>query len=115
LFFDIREKKWMTDLLKDFDIDPSLFSTPSPSGEIAGTIDKRIAEGLGFTKEVTVVVGSHDQPCAALGVGAIKGGIAADGMGTVECVTTCMDDIVINSKMLKNNFATQVHAKVKNM
>ncbi len=111
LFFDIREKKWMDDLLNDFGIDPQLFSTPSPSGVIAGTVDKSIAQELGFSKEVTVVVGSHDQPCAALGVGAIKGGIAADGMGTVECVTTCMDDIVINSSMLQNNFATQVHAQ----
>lgn len=46
---------------------------------------------------------------AALGVGAIKDGIAADGMGTVECITTAMNRLVINNNMLNNNFLTQVH------
>jgi len=31
-------------------------------------------------------------------------------MGTVECVTTCMEDALTNEKMLKNNFSCQAHA-----
>lgn len=110
LFFDIREKIWREDILNTFDIDVNLFSTPSPSAVEIGFIDKKIAEDLGFKGNVSVVTGAHDQPCAALGVGAVRGGIAADGMGTVECVTTCSEDAITNEKMLGYNFGCQAHA-----
>lgn len=109
LFFDIKNKKWSSKILNEFDIDENLFSKPSPSGIEIGYVNKDIAENLGFTNKVAVVTGGHDQPCAALGVGAIEDGIAADGMGTVECITTAMDKLVINNNMLNNNFSTQVH------
>ncbi|MCE5330127.1 hypothetical protein LLG07_07345, partial [bacterium] len=110
LFFDVRLKKWREDILNTFGIDVGLFSRPSPSAVEIGYISRKIADDLGFTGNVSVVTGAHDQPCAALGVGAVKGGIAADGMGTVECITTCMEDALTNEKMLKNNFSCQAHA-----
>jgi len=110
LFFDVRAKKWTEDILASFDIDVNLFSTPSPSAVEIGFIEKKIADELGFKGKVSIVTGAHDQPCAALGVGAVKGGIAADGMGTVECVTICMEDALTNKEMLKNNFCCQAHA-----
>ncbi|MHB1274990.1 MAG: FGGY-family carbohydrate kinase [Candidatus Humimicrobiaceae bacterium] len=110
LFFDVRAKQWTEDILSAFDIDVDLFSAPSPSSVEIGFIDKKIADELGFTDKVSIVTGAHDQPCAALGVGAVKGGISADGMGTVECVTTCMEDALTNKEMLKNNFSCQAHA-----
>jgi len=33
-----------------------------------------------------VAMGGHDQPCGALGVGAIDSGRVADSMGTYECL-----------------------------
>ena len=110
LFFDVRTKKWTEDILASFDIDVDLFSAPSPSSVEIGLMDKKIADELGFKGKVSIVTGAHDQPCAALGVGAVKGGISADGMGTVECVTTCMEDAITNEEMLKNNFSCQAHA-----
>jgi xylulokinase len=110
LFFDIRKKVWTEDILSDFDIDVSLFSKPAPSGLEIGKIAKSVAEELGFNPDVSVVTGCHDQPCAAFGVGAVKGGISADGMGTVECVTVCSEEAITNERMLSNNFSIQVHA-----
>ncbi|MDD5659365.1 MAG: FGGY family carbohydrate kinase, partial [Actinomycetota bacterium] len=110
LFFDVRLKEWREDILNTFGIDVGLFSKPSPSAVEIGFIDKKVADDLGFKGHVSVVTGAHDQPCAALGVGAVKGGIAADGMGTVECITTCMENALTNKNMLKNNFSCQAHA-----
>ncbi len=110
LFFDIRKKVWAKDILEKFDIDPQLFSTPIASGEEIGTVDQTIASNLGFKNKVSVISGCHDQPCAAFGVGAINGGIAADGMGTVECVTICSEEALTTDEMLLNNFCLQVHA-----
>jgi Sugar (pentulose and hexulose) kinases len=109
LFFDVRKKKWSEDILDEFDIDIALFSKPAPSGIEIGKVSRKIAEELGFKTEVSVVSGCHDQPCAALGAGAVTGGIAADGMGTVECATICMEEAITNDEMLANNFGCQAH------
>ncbi len=110
LFFDIRKKVWVEEILSHFDIDVNLFSKPIESGIEIGKVDNKVAKKLGFVKDVSVVSGCHDQPCAAFGVGAVSGGIAADGMGTVECVTLCSEEALTTEEMLKNNFCLQVHA-----
>ncbi|MCL4378432.1 MAG: FGGY family carbohydrate kinase [Actinobacteria bacterium] len=113
LFFNVRKKIWANDILSGLDIDVNLFSKPSPSGIEIGYIKKSIAEELGFSGNVSVITGCHDQPCAAFGVGAIEGGIAADGMGTVECATICMEEALTNENMLEYNYSLQAHA-IKN-
>jgi len=109
LFFDIKASKWSGKILDELDIDPSKFSTPTPSGKVIGYIDPKVAEELGFEKKVALVTGGNDQPSAALGVGAIKKGISADGMGTFECITTASDDPVINDRMLEFSFSANCH------
>ncbi len=110
LFFDVRQKVWREDILSRFDIDVGLFSEPGPSGLEIGKVSDEIAKELGFKGRVSVVTGCHDQPCAAFGVGAVTGGIAADGMGTVECATVCSDEATTNDEMLQHNFGLQAHA-----
>jgi xylulokinase len=114
LFFDIRTKKWSSKILDECDLDINLFSEPYPSGCEIGYVNNEIAKLLGFKKKVSVVTGGHDQPCAALGVGAIEKGIASDGMGTVECIATATDKLIINNKLLRNGFPIQIHV-VNNM
>jgi len=109
LFFDIREKKFSKKILNEFDTDENLFSEPCPSGVEIGHIRDDIAESLGFKGKVSIVTGGHDQQCAALGVGAISGGIACDGVGTVECVTTVLDELIISDAMFENDFSTRAH------
>ena len=114
LFFDIRTKKWSSKILDECDLDINLFSEPYPSGYEIGYVNNETAKLLGFKKKVSVVTGGHDQPCAALGVGAIESGIASDGMGTVECIATATDKLIINNKLLRNGFPIQIHV-VNNM
>jgi len=109
LFFDIRQKKWSKRILDETGIDMDLFSEPSPSGIEIGYISNKVSRELGFGQKVSVVTGGHDQSCAALGVGALGGGITADGMGTVECEVIALNELVINKNMLKNNFNSQIH------
>jgi len=109
MFFDIRSKKWSKEILNKFDIDTGLFSTPVPSGIEIGVVGKTIAEDLGFKKKVSIISGGHDQQCAALGVGAVNKGISADSMGTVECITTVLEDLVTNDLMYTNNLTIRMH------
>ncbi len=109
LFFDLREKKWSNKILDAFDLDPDLFAKPTPSGTEIGIAREDIASDLGFKGSVSIVTGGHDQQCAAFGVGAISGGIAADGTGTVECVVPVFDDIIMKDSMFENDFTTRAH------
>jgi len=109
LFFDIRQKKWSTDILDKFDLDQGLFAIPTPSGTEVGKVSVEMAERLGFSRDVSIVAGGHDQQCAAFGVGAISGGIASNGMGTVECVVPVFDEIIMKDSMFDNDFSTRPH------
>ena len=49
--------------------------------------DPEIAGELNLPEKTFIVTGGHDQPCSALGAGAIEPGIAVYSSGTVECIT----------------------------
>lgn len=91
--FDIRRMAFCEDLLNRAGAKPSLFSKPMPVGTVVGKVSKKAADELGLDEDCKLVLGSHDQVCATLGAGITKAGQAADGMGTVECITSVFDSI----------------------
>lgn len=64
-----------------------------------------IAEKLGLTTDVTVVIGSHDQIVNALGAGVSKIGEAVDVSGTCECIEPLYAGIPESLEFQKLNFA----------
>ena len=82
---DIVKKEFSREVLDAVGISAELFSTPMCAGSIVG----KIKDEWGI--DATLVLGSHDQVCAALGAGVLEVGDAVDGMGTVECITTLFD------------------------
>lgn len=91
--FDINKMTFRADILEKSGISPSLFSLPMPAGSIVGKVRAELAAELGLNGDCKVVLGSHDQVCATLGAGVVTAGEAADGMGTVECITAVFDGI----------------------
>ena len=83
--FDVEKMVFSKEMLDAFGISTELFSKPMRAGSIVG----RVKEEWGTN--ATVVLGSHDQICTALGAGVLQVGEAVDGMGTVECITTLFD------------------------
>ncbi|MFH1009060.1 MAG: FGGY-family carbohydrate kinase [Candidatus Latescibacterota bacterium] len=108
--FDMGEKRWSGRMLQIAGLDEGLFPDVAPSGTLVGTVSGRVAEELGLPKGVRVVTGGHDQLCNALGSGVIETGMAAYGVGTVECIAPTFeqrpDDI---EGMLRNNFTCSPH------
>ena len=89
--FDIRKKQFADDILQVLDVSASLFSRPLPAGSVVGELKAEVKAAIGITESCKLVLGSHDQVCATIGAGIIVGGEAADGMGTVECITAVFD------------------------
>ena len=75
--FDIRALRWSEEILTAAGLDASMFSEAVPTGTVAGAD----ADGM------KVVAGGHDQVACAVGAGVFEPGVAAEGAGTVECVT----------------------------
>ncbi len=107
--FDVVGKKWSEELMDCAELDLNKFGEPVQAGAIVGEIPARLADELGLPRGVLLVAGGHDQPCAALGAGAIRSNIASDGMGTTECITPAFDRPVISRAMAACGFACVPH------
>jgi xylulokinase len=91
LAFDTRQQGWSEEILAATGISAECLPVPVPAGTSAGKLSASAANQLGFPVETTVVIGGHDQPCGALGVGVIDSGRVADSIGTYECLLAASD------------------------
>ncbi len=103
--FDIVEKRWSAEILNCAGIDESLLSMPVPTGTLAGSILKDLANKLGAPDNLKIVTGCHDQIAAAVGAGVFESGQAVDGTGTVECVTPVFDGIPDNEGIYDGGYS----------
>ena len=86
LAFDVRKRKWSAEILSTCDLSEDLLPIPVPAGTIAGEISTIAAKELGLRPGTPVVLGGHDQPCAALGSGVLDPGRVSASLGTYECL-----------------------------
>jgi len=56
-----------------------------------------------------VVVGGHDQPCGAVGMGAIAPGMVVDSMGTYECLTAVGSEPSLGETALRASLNSYCH------
>lgn len=84
LAFDIRKTEWSKRLLNYAGIDIKQMSEPVAPFTIIGTIKQGLADKIGLSRSMKVIVGGHDQSCAALGSGMLDSDTCECGMGTCE-------------------------------
>ena len=101
---DIRRRAWSADIFRAAEIDEKMFSEPVPSGTVAGTLITEVARACGLKKETQVVVCGHDQVTAAIGSGVLQPGCAANGAGTVECVTPVFRGIPEDGFLMRDHY-----------
>jgi len=109
LAFDIRQRRWSDEILTAADINAECLPIPVSAGTIAGTLDGSAASQLGLSPGTKVVMGGHDQPCGALGVGAIGSGRVADSMGTYECLLAASDQPSLTDGALAASLNSYCH------
>jgi xylulokinase len=109
LAFDIRQRRWSQEILAAAEINAECLPIPVPAGSIAGKLDAAAAGQLGLSTGTMVVMGGHDQPCGALGVGAIGAGRVADSMGTYECLAAASDQPSLSDAALAASLNSYCH------
>lgn len=117
--FDINLNQWSEKLLNTAGISVNQMSKPMPSGTIIGKVKEDMAEELKLSLDTVIVVGGHDQNCAALGGGVISSNISMDGHGTCEFMSMMVSkseqtdymigkDIMYEPYVLKDTFLTAI-------
>ena len=105
LLYDVENRCWSNELLEATGIEASTLPEVLPTGGVVGPILPEIATQLGLPRDISVVIGSHDQIVNALGAGVHTVGDAVDTSGTCECITPLFASIPENLDFQKNNFA----------
>lgn len=107
--FDINKHDWSEEILTHCDIPKQKLGIPVASGSVAGKLSKQIADELGLNEGVVVALGGHDQPCGALGAGAINKGHVFDSAGTYECMAAVSDKPMNTTQALKYSLNSYCH------
>lgn len=109
LAFDIHHRCWSPEILKHCDLTPARFAAPVPAGTVAGRLSAAAASELGLRADTQVVVGGHDQPCAALGLGVVEPGRVSASLGTYECLLAASQFPTITDDAYSANLNSYCH------
>lgn len=109
MLFDVVKHEWNKEIIGAAGVRVEQLSRPMQSGSFAGYAELKIARELNLSEKTFIVTGGHDQPCSALGAGAIESGIAVYSSGTVECITPAFDKPVFTNQLRNSNLCTYDH------
>ena len=107
MIYDIRQKLWSPELLCQAELESSRLPRVVPSGTVVGKMSDVIARDLGLPPGIEIVVGGHDQACAALGAGVVNSQTALYSIGTTEVIAAVFDNP--SSSLLEKNVPCYPH------
>jgi len=88
---DVSSLEWSAELCEIAGVEMSALSVLWPSGGQAGHLTASAAEATQLAQATPVVIGGHDQSCAALGLGVTTPGSALLSLGTAWVFTMITD------------------------
>jgi xylulokinase len=109
LAFDIHNRCWSDEILSSVGLQADRLPSPVPAGTVAGELKAEAANNLGLPVGTMVVLGGHDQPCGALGMGVVGPGRVSDSMGTYECLVACSDQPCLSDIALSASLNSYCH------
>ncbi len=110
LFLDLKRKAWSAETLDYVGMPVEKLPGLAQAGTEVGTVSAAMAESLGLPPNVRIVIGAHDQCVSATGVGAIRAGLAAYGLGTYICITPTFEAMPPAALMLASRLSVEQHA-----
>ncbi len=109
MLFNVGIRKWDEPLLGYLGLRESRLPKAVPAGTIAGKVCAEACSELGLRSQPIVIVGGHDQACAALGMGGSRPGRVTDSMGTYECLVAVTDKPVLNDEAYSGSLNSYPH------
>ncbi|MHB9027121.1 MAG: FGGY-family carbohydrate kinase [Armatimonadota bacterium] len=109
MLMELRGRRWSAELLEAAGLREAHLPALAPAGAPLGVIPGEIAREFRLPDGVQVVLGGHDQACAALGCGVMEPGMAMDAAGAVECLAPVLAEPVLNDAMLDGHYGCYPH------
>jgi sugar (pentulose or hexulose) kinase len=82
-FLDIQKRKWSSDIIETFDLDPGLFPEIVDSGTIVGELKQSLSKKFDLAQDhVPIIKTGGDTQASLLGMGAIEEGNIGISLGT---------------------------------
>jgi xylulokinase len=91
LLFDIKRRKWASQILSTLGFSSELFPEFFESVNVTGEVSADASNETGLPKGLPVIAGGGDSPVGAVGCGAIKEGIVSSNIGTGGQIFTTLD------------------------
>jgi sugar (pentulose or hexulose) kinase len=82
MLFNIVSREWDSEILEGLGIPLEKVPTPYPSGSVVGGLTFEAAKAAGLHQGIPLVAAGGDQPCAAVGIGAVEPHILSATTGT---------------------------------
>jgi xylulokinase len=101
MLYDITTGNWSDELISYASLHVSNLPEVIDSGMVLGILSNEVSKALGFSTCPSVVLGGHDQPCAAFGNGMVDEGFSYS-IGTTECISIIRKAGSITGSVSKN-------------
>jgi len=109
MLFDLKKRDWSIEVLDALGIPSEWFPPTFEGPETTGEVSAEAAEATGLRIGTPVVAGGGDQAAQAVGVGAIRPGIAALTLGTSGVVFAPTDSCLIEPEGRLHAFCHAMH------
>jgi xylulokinase len=91
LLFDVRNRRWSMDVVRELGIDPTMLPPVFEGNAITGSVHPAAAERCGLTAGTPVVAGGSDNAAAAVGLAAVDPGVLTLSIGTSGVIFAPLD------------------------
>lgn len=105
---DVRRRAWSEEILDAAGLPAEKLGLVAESGTVVGNAGAE-ARRLGLPAACVLVVGGHDQCCAALGADVVEQDRALYSIGTVEAVATVSERFLHGPELLRANLPCYPH------
>ncbi|MEJ7728267.1 MAG: xylulokinase [Polyangiaceae bacterium] len=108
LAFDPGQRCWSDEVLRAFDLAPSLFPPVGESASLLGRVHDEAARATGLPVGTPVVRGAADNAAGAVGLGVVRAGRAMASVGTSGVVLAHSDGYFVEPRMRLHSFCHAV-------
>ncbi|SNX54670.1 FGGY family carbohydrate kinase [Thermoanaerobacterium sp. RBIITD] len=115
LLYELKQHRWNKKLMTELNLDTNIFPNKVlMPWQIVGELRKSIAESVGLTSGIPIVIGAADSQCCCLGVGAVRPEILSEMSGTSPCLNSTVlnpvNDINIGNytHVIPNAWCTEI-------
>ena len=96
--YDLENKTWSKTMQNIIGIDDDVYPSVKGSSETAGYIKDEIAQKLGLNKDVKIIVGTGDNPAAAVATGCLEYMYPVLSLGTSGVLVVTKNNLDLKSK-----------------